>query len=80
MVKLQILRIPADEPSEETEYFFGTYHYFGIGVDVIFDGSCGRVVLNSNYDVVGQIGFQQEGGDELCYWPSFHELRKLGYS
>ena len=82
-MKIDVRRLsPGGGPTaDDTEYVVGTWTYFGNGSDTLFDGCCGGgVIWNGQHDVLGQFGYQQDvGGDELCYCPSFQNLRRLGY-
>lgn len=80
-MKIDILRLsPGGRPADETEYVVSTFAYFGNGSDTLFDGCCGGVIWNEQHDVLGHFGYQQDGGDELSYCPSFNNLRRLGYT
>ena len=79
LMKVDVLRMPSDETTDDTEYVTGAFGYFGNGADILFEGCCGGVVWNSNLDVVGQFHFQQDGADNLCYCLTFDLLRRLGY-
>ena len=80
-MKTDVLRLsPGGRPADESEYVVGTFAYFGNGSDTLFDGCCGSVIWNEQHDLLGQFGYQQDGGDELSYCPSFNNLRRLGYT
>ncbi|CAF9931446.1 MAG: hypothetical protein HETSPECPRED_007872 [Heterodermia speciosa] len=81
MAKIDVLRLsPGGRPADATEYVLGTFVYFGNGSDTLFSECCGAVIWNDQHDVLGQFSYQQDGGDEMCYCPSFNGLRLLGYT
>lgn len=80
LIKVDALRITSDEPAHPVDYIIGHFAYFGNGADTLFDGCCGGVIWNSDHDILGQFGFQQEGSDQLCYCPSFDILGYSGYT
>lgn len=80
LIKLDVLRIPADDSADLVDYIIGHFTYFGNGADTLFDGCCGGVIWNSDHDILGQFGFQQEGSDQLFYCPSFEVLGSSGYT
>ena len=80
LINVEVLRNPSNEPADDTEYVIGVFGFFGNGADTLFDGCCGGVIWNSDYDVLGQFRFQQAGAGNLCYCPTFETLRDLGYT
>ena len=80
VMKMDWLRIPTDEPADNTHYIIGAFLYFGNGGDTLFEGCCGGVIWNTNHDVLGQFRFQETGSGKLCYCPSFKRLQQLGYT
>lgn len=82
LVRVDVLRIPpSDEPTNrECEYEIGSFGYFGHGMDLLWDGSCGAPLWNDDYDVIGQFGFAHAINIGLCYCPSYSMLKDLGYT
>lgn len=80
LMKVDVLRVPTDEPAGEIQYVVGSFSYFGNGADTLLDGCCGGVIWNSDYDVLGQFGLEKHGIDQLSYCSSFDQLRCLGYT
>ena len=80
LMVVDVLRIPSDEPADDVEYAVGTLGYFGNGADTLSDGCCGGVIWNSQYDVIGQFGFQASGTHDFVYCPTFQTLQVLGYT
>lgn len=74
LVKVDVLQFPSDIPGNDVEYVIGAFGYFGNGADALFEGCCESVIWNSNHDVLGQFSFQQDGADNLCYFPMFDTL------
>lgn len=79
LMKVEVRQIPSDEPSEDTQYIVGDFVYFGNGADILFEGSCGGVIWNENFDVLGQFRWQLKEGNRMCYCPSYQNLEGLGY-
>ena len=78
VLKLDVLRIPTDEPAHPTDYIIGHCVYFGNGSDTLFDGCCGGVVWTNDFDVVGQFRFMMKD-EAVAYCPSFNPLIELEY-
>jgi hypothetical protein len=55
------------------------FSYWGNGSDVFFEGCCGGVIWDENFDVLGQFRFQEKDGQKLAYSPSFKVLIDQGY-
>ncbi|KAH6692835.1 hypothetical protein BKA61DRAFT_624688 [Leptodontidium sp. MPI-SDFR-AT-0119] len=69
-----------DEPHEQAKYCeIALFSYFGNGSDVFFDGSCGGVMWDDKFDVLGQFRLQMKGGRKLAIAPSFKILIDQGY-
>ncbi|KAL8839278.1 MAG: hypothetical protein Q9170_001795 [Blastenia crenularia] len=79
VINIDVLRLPKDEPADEANYVVGQYSYFGNGGDAIFEGSYGSAIWNEDFDVLGQLDYQQVDGP-LCYCPSYDHLQELGYT
>ena len=79
LMKVEVLRIPSDEPADDVTYAIGIFGYFGNGRDTLFHGCCGAVLWNGNHDVLGQFRFPQIGPSGLCYCLTFETLKELGY-
>ncbi|KAL5327968.1 hypothetical protein ACEPPN_005674 [Leptodophora sp. 'Broadleaf-Isolate-01'] len=69
-----------DEPHKQAKYCeIALFSYFGNGSDVFFDGSCGGVMWDDKFDVLGQFRLQMKGGRKLAIAPSFKILIDQGY-
>lgn len=73
-----VLRLPADEPADPTDYITSHCMYFGNGSDTLFDGCCGGPVWTDDFDVVGQFRFMMKD-EAVAYCPSFNPLLALNY-
>jgi hypothetical protein len=71
----------SDEAPEERETHceIALFSYWGNGSDIFFEGCCGGVIWDENFDVLGQFRFQQKDGQKLAYSPSFKVLIDQGY-
>lgn len=78
VLKIDVVGKPADEPADPTTYIIGQCTYFGNGSDTLFDGCCGGVVGNDDFDVVGQFRFMMKD-EPVAYCPSFNPLMELEY-
>ena len=78
LIKIDILRLPADKPANNDLYLIGIFSYFGNEADTLFNGCCGGVLRNDNNDVLRHFRFK--GPENLCYCPTFDILRGLGYT
>ncbi|KAL8691389.1 MAG: hypothetical protein Q9218_003383 [Villophora microphyllina] len=80
LMGVEMKTLPHDDPfAEEFEYMFSTFAYFGNGADTLFDGCCGAVLWDQNYDAIAQFRFQSSERDHMCYCPTFKQLRDIGY-
>ncbi|KAI9056240.1 hypothetical protein LZ554_001168 [Drepanopeziza brunnea f. sp. 'monogermtubi'] len=66
----------AQEIHQVTINFFS---YWGNGDEQFLDGSCGGVIWNENFDVLGQFKFQKKDGDFTAIGPTFDPLIDAGY-
>jgi len=78
MVK-EVLRLPQDEPADDTQYAICIYAYFGNGNDTLGNRCCGGVIWDDNLNVLGQFRFRTTEKSGWCYCPTFDNLRRLGY-
>ncbi|KAL8705974.1 MAG: hypothetical protein Q9201_000968, partial [Fulgogasparrea decipioides] len=59
LMTVELRKIPQhDRLAKEPEYLLCTYAYFGNESDIIFDGCCGAVIWDDQYNAIGQFGFQ----------------------
>lgn len=77
LTRVEVRQVTASENTDENQYHIGIYVYFG--TDVLLDGCRGAVIWNEYYDVLGQLGFQEDSNVRECYYTSFASLGKLGW-
>lgn len=78
ILKIDVLRLPQDEPADSTEYIVGHCAYFGNGSETLFDGCCGGAIWTDEFDVVGQFRFMMTD-EPVAYCPSFDPLINRDY-
>lgn len=78
VLKIDVLRLPTDEPADPTAYIIGHCVYFGNGAETLFDGCCGGALWTDEFDVVGQFRFMLKD-EQVAYCPSFNPLVELNY-
>ena len=78
ILKIDVLRLPQDEPADPTEYIVGHCTYFGNGSDTLFDGCGGGAIWTDEFDVVGQFRFLMKD-EPVAYCPSFDPLTNRDY-
>ena len=68
-------------PPEDGGIFCEISHfsYWGNGSSVFFDGCCGGIMWNDNFEVIGQFRFQEKTGLQRAVCPSFQILKDKGY-
>jgi hypothetical protein len=71
----------SDEAPQESKAHceIALFSYWGNGSDIFFEGCCGGVIWDENFDVLGQFRFQEKEGQKLAYAPSFKVLIDQGY-
>lgn len=78
VLQIDVLRLPADEPADPTDYIICHRIYFGNGSDTLFDGCSGGAIWTDDFDVHAQFRFMMKD-EALAYCPSFNPLMKLDY-
>lgn len=78
-VRIDVMKIPVDEPVNSWEYVTSLFGYCGNGAEELFVGCCGGVIWTDEFDVVGQFRFAVKGSDE-CYGTTFTTFAKQGWS
>ncbi|RDL34702.1 Uncharacterized protein BP5553_07830 [Venustampulla echinocandica] len=69
-----------EAPQERKTYCdISQFSYWGNGSDIFFEGCCGGVIWNDDFDVLGQFRFQEKDGARFAFSPSFKILIDLGY-
>ena len=69
-----------DNPQESKTHCEVTiFTYWGNGSDIFFEGCCGGVIWDRNFDVLGQFRFQEKDGQKRVCSPSFKALIDQGY-
>ena len=71
----------SDEAPQERKTFcdVSLFSYWGNGSNIFFEGCCGGVIWDENFDVLGQFRFQEKEGLKRAYSPSFKVLMDQGY-
>jgi hypothetical protein len=69
-----------EDPQERAKHCkISNFSYFGNGSDIFFEGCCGGVIWDADFDVLAQFRFQQKDGQMLAYSPTFKVLIDQGY-
>lgn len=78
VVKIDVLRLSADEPADPTCYIIGHCLYFGNGSDTMFNDCCGGVIWTDDFGVIEPFGITMK--DESVTYSSFvNSLMELNH-
>jgi hypothetical protein len=71
----------SDEAPQESKMHceITLFSYWGNGSEIFFEGCCGGVIWDENFDVLGQFRFQEKDGQKRAVSPSFNVLIDQGY-
>jgi hypothetical protein len=71
----------SDDAPQESKVHCEISHfsYWGNGSDIFFEGCCGGVIWDENFDVLGQFRFQERDGLKRAFAPTFKVLMEQGY-
>jgi hypothetical protein len=71
----------SDEAPQERKTYceISSFSYWGNGSDIFFEGCCGGVIWDENFDVLGQFRFQEKDGQKRAFCPTFNVLIDHGF-